>query len=87
MAVIHGDSDQIKAYAAELANGVEETMMIILRLHARLEGMASEQTWNDQIYNDYLSRFAEHRNQVDSALKQLSAIAIEIGAVAQRYEA
>lgn len=72
--------------AAALAATHEAVTTAMLRAHAQLDLMSSDDTWNDEAQRESLERLVVIRKAVETQLDDLLVLSMEIGARARRYK-
>lgn len=83
---IHGKPEEMRALSRAIDSACLEARMAILRMHAHLEAMPDQDSWNDRNQREFLERYAEARRLIDAQLDELSMVALQITGLADRYE-
>lgn len=86
MSHIHGDPQQMRAFAQALDAWCSETREGLVRLHARLSDMASGD-WTDVNYQRFIERFEPIGATILRSLTELdSELAPHVRQLAERYQ-
>ena len=83
---INGVPEEMRRKAQEISEFASDAEMNVLRIHAFMENMPSEQTWDDDNHRRCLERFAELRERIRGATQELQSLSTEIRGLASRYE-
>lgn len=83
---MNGEAEAIRQKSREISQFASDTDMGALRIHAYLDNMPSEQTWDDDNHRQFLDRFADLRDRVRQATQDMQILSTEMNAIAGRYE-
>ena len=82
---INGKWTAMAEWASQLDQATEVARQAILAVHARLDGMPAEGSWDDRNHTECNERMGELRGRVDSALDEMLILAQEIRGLSYRY--
>lgn len=82
---INGNWTAMAEFASQLDEATNVARQAILRVHARLDSMPGEGSWDDRNHTECNERMGELRGRVDSALDEMLILVSEISGLSHRY--